>query len=102
MNLAFDRRTEGCNLKLKVRWQQLPGLYCCITVLLSCTLSRASTVYGALESIPRNVPWRAAYNNPIPTRFLASIVCLKIPALNNLVLGTGRMGQASLLFAVGK
>jgi hypothetical protein len=44
-------------------------------------------VYGAQESIPRNnsaslcslADW---YDNPIPTRFLAPIDGLKIPALN--------------------
>jgi hypothetical protein len=33
------------------------------------------------EPIPPGcVPWRAAYDNLIPTRFLAPIDCLKIPA----------------------
>jgi hypothetical protein len=35
-----------------------------------------------MESIPpAYVAWVGRYNNPIPTRFLASIDCLKIPAL---------------------
>jgi hypothetical protein len=44
-------------------------------------------VYGAQESIPRNEfrqpisSLTGRYDNPIPTRFLAPIDCLKIPAL---------------------
>jgi hypothetical protein len=35
-----------------------------------------------MESIPPAcVPWRAGYDNPIPTWFPALIDCLKIPAL---------------------
>ncbi len=30
--------------------------------------------------LPANVAWRAGTINPIPTRFLAPIDCLKIPA----------------------
>jgi hypothetical protein len=43
-------------------------------------------VYGAQESIPRNefrqpCSLEGRYDNPIPTRFLVPIDCLKIPAL---------------------
>jgi hypothetical protein len=45
-------------------------------------------VYGAQESIPRNEFRQASlcslagrYDNPIPTRYLAPIDCLRIPAL---------------------
>ncbi len=55
-------------------------------------------VYGVQESIPRNEfrqPCSLAgrYDNPIPTRFLAPIDCLKIPAPN-----TGSNGANSFSF----
>jgi hypothetical protein len=45
-------------------------------------------VYGAQESIPRNESasqgsLACQYDNPIPTRFLVPIDCLKIPALDS-------------------
>jgi hypothetical protein len=52
-----------------------------------CTELVFLNVYGAQESIPRNefhqpmCSLAGRYDNHIPTRFLAPIDCLKIPAL---------------------
>jgi hypothetical protein len=58
-------------------------------------------VYGAQESIPRNDTIR--YDNPIPTRFLAPIDCLKIPALARAIyckVYDLRSGGLSITFAI--
>ncbi len=41
-----------------------------------------SQIIDSKQPIPPGcVAWRAVYDNPIPSRFLAPIDCLKIPAL---------------------
>jgi hypothetical protein len=58
-------------------------------------------VYGAQESIPRNEfrlsSLAGRYDNPIPTRFLAPIDCLKTPALPLKNRGRGGAGAMGAL-----
>ncbi len=58
-------------------------------------------VYGAQKSIPRNSfrhPCSLAgrYDNPIPTRFLAPMDCLKIPAQATLLINAEAESYATL------
>jgi hypothetical protein len=57
---------------------------------------------GAQELIPRNqfaslCSLAVRYDNPIPTRFLAPIICSKIPALTRCHAGMEGTGTASKL-----
>jgi hypothetical protein len=60
---------------------------CVISIHILILSPYFCNVYGAQESIPRNefrhlCSLAGRYDNPIPTRFLAPIDCLKIPALS--------------------